>query len=75
MNGVWGTLAVGLFAVDGITGSATGNGLLLGGGFTLLGAQALGVVAVGGFTFAVALGVWSVLKLVIGVRVTREEET
>ncbi len=74
VNGVWGTLAVGLFAIDGITGSATGNGLFAGGGLTLLGAQALGVAAVGGFTFAVALAVWGILKAVLGVRVTREEE-
>ena len=36
-NGVFGTLCVGLFAQDKITGVATGNGLFFGGGFTLLG--------------------------------------
>lgn len=73
-NGIWGTLAVGLFAVDGITGSATGNGLFTGGGATLLGAQALGVVAVGGFVFTLSFVIWFVLKAVIGIRVSREEE-
>ena len=74
VNGVFGTLAVGLFAQDRITGTATGNGLFFGGGFKLLGAQAVGVVAVGGFTFVVALAVWFVIKLVMGIRVSREEE-
>ncbi len=74
VNGVWGTLAVGLFAVDGIAGNATGSGLFFGGGFHLLGVQAIGVLAVGGFTFVVALVVWLVLKQVMGIRVSREEE-
>jgi hypothetical protein len=38
-NGTFGTLCVGLFAVDRITGAATGNGLFYGGGATLLMAQ------------------------------------
>lgn len=74
VNGVWGTLAVGLFAVDKITGTATGNGLFMGGGMKLLGAQAIGVVAVGAFTFIAALVIWYVIKLVLGLRVSREEE-
>jgi len=73
-NGIWGTLAVGLFAVDKITGTATGNGLLFGGGFKLLGAQAIGVVAVGAFTFCAALLVWFLIKQALGLRVSREEE-
>jgi len=74
VNGVFGTLAVGLFAVDKITGNATGNGLFFGGGFHLLGVQAIGVLAVGGFTFVVAMIVWLVLKQTLGIRVSREEE-
>lgn len=74
VNGIWGTLAVGLFAQDGITGTATGNGVFFGGGFKLLGVQALGVVAVGAFTFAVAFGVWFIIKKTMGIRVSREEE-
>ncbi len=74
VNGVFGTLAVGLFAQDKITGTATGNGLFFGGGLKLLGAQALAVVAVGVFTFIVAAVVWYVIKAVMGLRVTREEE-
>ena len=43
-NGVFGTICVGLFAVDKITGAATGNGLFNGGGMTLLIAQLKGIV-------------------------------
>ncbi|MBP7738921.1 MAG: ammonium transporter [Spirochaetes bacterium] len=74
VNGIFGTLAVGLFAQDKITGTATGNGLFFGGGMKLLGAQAIGVVAVGAFTFIVAFAVWFVIKLVMGIKVSREEE-
>jgi Amt family ammonium transporter len=74
VNGIWGTLAVGLFAVDKITGTATGNGLLCGGGFKLLGVQAAGVAAVGVFTLIASLAVWYLIKQVAGLRVSREEE-
>jgi Amt family ammonium transporter len=79
-NGVLGTLAVGIFADKGLAAAigtdAAGlrDGLALGGGFGQLGAQALGAAAVGLFTFGAALAVWVVLKLVLGVRVSREEE-
>ena len=49
-NGVFGTICVGLFAVDKITGAATGNGLFNGGGTTLLIAQLQGIVAVAVYT-------------------------
>jgi len=74
VNGVFGTLAVGLFAQNGITGVETGNGLFFGGGFRLLGSQTIGVLAVGGFTFGVSSIVWAVIRSVIGIRVSREEE-
>jgi Amt family ammonium transporter len=74
VNGVFGTLAVGLFAQDKITGAATGNGLFFGGGMKLLTNQAIGVIAVGAFTFTVAFAVWYVIKLVMGLKVSREEE-
>ncbi len=73
-NGIWGTLAVGLFAKDGITGSATGNGLFFGGGFQLLLNQAIGVVAVAAFVFGLSLAIWLALKAIMGIRVSREEE-
>jgi len=74
VNGVFGTLAVGLFAQDKITGTATGNGLFFGGSLKLLGAQLAAVVSVAGFVFGAALVTWLILKAVMGIRVSREEE-
>ena len=73
-NGVFGTLCVGIFAVDKITGAATGNGLLHGGGMTLLMAQLKGIVAVAVYTLAVSLVFWFVVKMAMGLRVSKEEE-
>lgn len=74
VNGVFGTLCVGLFAEDGITGTSTGNGLFFGGGFDLLGHQALGVVCVGGFVFGASILIWLAIKHTIGIRVSLHEE-
>jgi len=74
VNGVFGTICVGLFAKDGITGTATGNGLFYGGGFKLLGAQLLGVVSVAAFVLTASSVVWFAIKYTIGLRVTKEEE-
>lgn len=74
VNGVFGTLAVGLFAQDKITGTATGNGLFYGGGFGLLKAQLTGVVGVALYTFIISLAAWAVLKATLGIRVTLQEE-
>ena len=73
-NGVFGTLCVGLFAVDKITGAATGNGLFYGGGLTLLMAQLKGILAVAVYTLVVSLAFWLVVKAVMGLRVSKEEE-
>jgi Amt family ammonium transporter len=74
VNGVFGTLCVGLFAQDKITGIATGNGLFFGGGFTLLKAQISAVLTVGLFVFIVSFIAWSIIRAVMGLRVSREEE-
>ncbi|HOJ49300.1 MAG TPA: ammonium transporter [Spirochaetota bacterium] len=74
VNGIFGTLAVGLFAKDGITGTNTGNGLFFGGGFKLLINQFIGVVSVGIFVFIISTIVWLILKWTIGIRVSRDEE-
>jgi Amt family ammonium transporter len=74
VNGIFGTLAVGLFAQDKITGVATGNGLFYGGGLKLLGTQALGSASVVVFTLVLSLVFWAVVKAVLGLRVSREEE-
>jgi Amt family ammonium transporter len=80
VNGVFGTLAVGIFA-DKRVASALGtdspllsNGLLVDGTLKQLGAQALGVISVGAFVFAVAFVLWLVIKVTMGIRVSREEE-
>ena len=72
--GVFGTICVGLFAKEGVTTLSTTNGLFYGGGFSLLGVELLGIVAVGAFTFVTSSIVWLVLKKTIGIRVSREEE-
>ncbi len=74
VNGIFGTLAVGLFAQDKIAGTATGNGLFFGGGFKLLGAQFTGVLATAGFVFLSSLLVWVLLKVTMGIRVSLHEE-
>ncbi len=74
VNGVFGTLCVGLFAQDGIGNVSSPNGLFFGGGAALLGSQALGVVTVGGFVFGASLLVWLAIKATIGLRVGAKEE-
>jgi ammonium transporter, Amt family len=73
VNGVFGTICVGLFAQD-LIPKTTGDGLFFGGGAGLLFAQLVGIVAVGIFTFAIASIVWLILKAVVGIRVSEEEE-
>jgi Amt family ammonium transporter len=72
--GVFGTLSVGLFAQDKIAGVATGNGLFMGGGTTLLFAQLQGIVAVGVYTMVVSLVFWYLIKATLGLRVSAREE-
>jgi ammonium transporter, Amt family len=81
--GVWGTLAVGLFAVGpggfpwmvGLDGKPIGpHGLLMGGGFTTLWPQIVGILSVGGFTVLISTIFWLVLKATLGIRVSQEEE-
>ena len=75
-NGIWGTLAIGLFADPEGLGYGEGPlaGLFCGGGPEQLINQAIGVVAVGAATFVGALVVWSIIKMVIGLRVDPETE-
>ncbi len=72
--GALGTLAVGLFAQESIMPGTTGNGLLFGGGATLLGAQAIGVLAMAGWCGVTGLALFGVIKLAIGLRVNAQEE-
>ena len=71
--GIWGTLAVGLFA-EARFSADVGNGLLFGGGASLLLAQLVGVVAVGAFVSLASFAAWSLIKATIGMRVDEEEE-
>src|SRR5438094_5278726 len=77
MSGVWGTLATGLFAVPVLAKNLnTGTGgLVYTGSFHQLGVQALGLVAVGGFTFTASFAALYVLKKLWGIRVEEETET
>lgn len=65
-NGIWGTLAVGLFATDG--------GLFYGGGFRQLGVQALGVVSILAYTIVMMVITFALIKKFHGLRVSPEEE-
>src|SRR5437868_5750570 len=77
MAGVWGTLATGLFAVPVLSKNlATGTaGLVYSGSFHQLGVQALGLAAVGGFTFSASFGALWVMKKLWGIRGEPEVET
>jgi Amt family ammonium transporter len=75
VNGIFGTIAVGLFAQDVFLPGTTGNGLFFGGGFNLLGSQLTGIVSVGAFTVAASAIVWIILKKTLGIRVSEVEET
>ncbi len=74
MNGIWGTVAVGLFATTLAPGNEEFTGLFYGGGFGLLGIQLLGIAAVAAWAAVLITITFLVLKKTIGLRVTEEEE-
>ena len=81
MNGIWGTIAVGLFATNTAPGYSIANangdeivGLFYGGGFELLGLQLLGLVSVVAWTAVTITITFLVIKAIFGLRVTEEEE-
>lgn len=74
VNGVFGTLAVGLFSQDKFMPNTTGDGLFFGGGSKLLMTQLTGIAAVAVFTLVVSAVAWYLLKATIGIRVTAQEE-
>ena len=73
-NGIWGTIAVGLFATTSAPGNDTFVGLFYGGGFELLGKQLLGVLAVCGWTAVTITITFLIIKAIFGLRVSEEEE-
>lgn len=81
MNGIWGTIAVGLFATPAAPGYSIANkagvqlsGLFYGGGFELLGLQLLGVLTVSAWTVVCMIIFFTIIKKTVGIRVTAEEE-
>jgi Amt family ammonium transporter len=77
MSGVWGTLATGLFAVPELASKLGigGGGLVYTGSFHQLGVQALGICAVGAWTFGASFATLKGLDLLWGIRVHEEAET
>lgn len=72
VNGMWGIIAVGIFGKSSL--GLANNGLIYGGGFTQLGIQLIGALAVLAFV-AVSMGiVFKIIDKTIGLRVSREEE-
>ena len=84
LNGVWGTIAVGLFATDtapafarGVAGGANqiaAKGLFYGGGFKQMGLQLLGFAAVAAWTAVTITITFLVIKALVDLRATEEEE-
>ena len=88
LNGIWGTIAVGLFATDTAPAYARGygdgvnfganqiaaKGLFYGGGFKQLGLQLLGMTCIILFTLVTITITFYVIKALVGLRVTEEEE-
>ena len=70
-NGIWGTLAVGLFSTgyDGV-----GKGLFYGGGFKQLGIQFTGLLSVTAWTAVLMFITFTIIKKSNGLRVSQEEE-
>ena len=66
INGLFGTVAVGLFAKE--------KGLFFGGGTSLLSTQIIGVLAIALFSFCLTYLAMRILKMTIGIRITEEEE-
>nr|MCR5041822.1 adenylate cyclase [Clostridia bacterium] len=81
VNGIWGTLSVGLFATDKAPGysiaDSAGNtltGLFYGGGFKLLGLQLLGFASVAAWTAVTITLTFLLIKKLVGLRASKEEE-
>lgn len=71
--GVWGTLSTGFFATSELA-TVGAPGLFYGGGFSQLGIQLVSVVTSGLYAFLVAFIILAIMKKMMGIRVTEEEE-
>ncbi len=81
VNGIWGTLAAGLFGAESVLGltddygaALANTGLFYGGGLAQFGSQLIGVVVVGIACFVSAYVVFAAIKAVMGLRVDADEE-
>ena len=74
MNGIWGTIATGLFATTTAPGNDSVVGLFYGGGFHQLGLQLLGFASVAAWTVVTMIIVFAIIKAIFGLRVSEEEE-
>ncbi len=74
LNGIWGTIAVGLFATTSAPGNDSVVGLFYGGGLKQLGLQLLGFGAVAAWTAVTITIAFLIIKATVGLRVTEEEE-
>lgn len=82
MNGIWGTIAVGLFATKSAPGyqialeggAIKGQGLFYGGGFTQLGLQFVGMFSTIAWTAITITITFLIIKATLGLRVSEEEE-
>jgi Amt family ammonium transporter len=66
INGLFGTLAVGLFAIEG--------GLFFGGGASLFITQLIGVATICVFSFLLTFIIMTILKKTVGIRISEKEE-
>jgi len=73
MGGIWGALATGIFASLAVN-SAGADGLIYGGGITLL-KQMAGIAAVGAYAFVVTWVLGKLVDITMGLRVGQREET
>ena len=77
LNGIWGTIAVGLFATETAPGFATAGireGLFYGGGPVQLGKQFGGMFVTAFWTIITIYIAFTVIRMTIGLRVSEEEE-
>ncbi len=77
INGIWGTIAVGLFATSTAPGFAVAGikeGLFYGGGFEQLGKQLGGMLITALWTIVTIYIAFLIIKKTVGLRVTEEEE-
>ena len=72
-NGLWGIIAVGLFATPDAPLSGC-TGLFYGGGFSLLGSQLLGLLCIAAWTAVLITITFLIIKHTIGLRASAEEE-